>query len=126
MANGRQLLLIAKAGPVAEGLIAILTATDGLQVSATIDHVPTPSDPPVAGGASEVLLDCGPLDLDVANMVAMVRRLWPRAKCVVLADNVGQQGAAEKAGADAALVRGCQPEDLIATVEQLLGHSRGS
>jgi DNA-binding NarL/FixJ family response regulator len=117
MSDARQLLLIARSGPIADGLLAILTTTSILRVRGPVDRIPSDPDAEATPPPSDVLIDCGPLDADVAALVRRIRALWPQAKCVVLADDVRQQRAARKAGADAALVRGCQPEELIATVE---------
>jgi DNA-binding NarL/FixJ family response regulator len=120
MSDARQLLLIARSGPIADGLLAILTTTSGMQVRGPLDRIPSGPGAALTPPPSDVFVDCGPLEIDVAALVRRIRALWPEAKCVVLADDVKQQRAARKAGADAALIRGCQPEELIATVEGVL------
>ncbi|MHB1132052.1 MAG: hypothetical protein ACYC4L_06640 [Chloroflexota bacterium] len=120
MATAKHLWLVGKAGPVADGLLAILAATPGVSVSGRVDKLPGKNDPCLCPRPQAVLLECDALEREVPAAVHAVRLLWPEAKCLVLAGNVQQQNAAQDAGADVALVQGCPPAELIATVEALL------
>ena len=117
MTTAHQLLLIGKAGPIADALLAVLAATPGVEVSARLDKVPNRGD---REDPCAVLLECGSLEREVRAAVRAVRRLWPAARCLVLADDVRQQDEARAAGADAALIHGCPPAELIATVQALV------
>ncbi len=54
------------------------------------------------------------------QLVLAVQNIRPRARCSILVDNVVQQAAALRAGADRAPLKGEPPARLFAQVEQLL------
>jgi CheY-like chemotaxis protein len=67
-----------------------------------------------------VLLDADLTEDDVWLVVRRVKRKWPLAGTIVLAGNVGQQKAAEAAGADAVLLQGLPAGRLVAAIVRLL------
>ncbi len=54
------------------------------------------------------------------RLVLAIQRLKPRPRCSILVDNVVQQAAALRAGADRAPLKGEPPARLFAQVEELL------
>ncbi len=73
-----------------------------------------------------VLLECGlPADETLAAF-RRIRAEAPETRCLLLVEDVRQLGEADAAGADAALVKGSLPGDLIAAVERLLPLERGT
>lgn len=120
MAAARSLLLVVEPGPLADGLLAVLASTPGLEVCGRVDSLGASSNHWARPAPSEVLLDAGSHDLDLAATIALIRSLWPGTKCLVLADDVAQHRAAQRAGADAVLLKGCKPSELVLTVESLI------
>lgn len=57
---------------------------------------------------------------EVWDVLRQIKAEWPQTRCVVLADDTFQQGAANAAGADIALVKGFPAEALFTTIERLL------
>lgn len=122
MNSGKQILLIAPEGALADGLLAVLSATSEITLGGEI-HVARDVDPGRSSEPNEVLLDGESLGQNVRGIVREIRALWPHAQCLVLATDVAQADIAQQAGADAVLIAGCKPSDLLDTVERLLALS---
>jgi DNA-binding response OmpR family regulator len=67
-----------------------------------------------------VLLDTHLSDDKVWLTVRRVKVRWPRARTIILAGNVRQQGEAESAGADVVLLEGFPAGRLVAAIVKLL------
>lgn len=93
--------------------VMILEAEDAAQAEAALlEHRP-----------DLVVIDSGLPGNLAMQLVSATQNLKPRARCSILVDNVVQQAAALRAGADRAPLKGEPPERLFAMVEQLLGPS---
>jgi DNA-binding NarL/FixJ family response regulator len=67
-----------------------------------------------------VLIDGDLPDRRAVRLVEATQAEKPRARCSILVDNVRQQAAAMKAGADHAAFKGDPPPRLFSQVERLL------
>jgi DNA-binding NarL/FixJ family response regulator len=67
-----------------------------------------------------VLLDANLPGIEAPLAVQTLRAACPQTRCVVLADDVEQQQAAESAGADVVLLKGVPAARLVATIEDML------
>jgi DNA-binding NarL/FixJ family response regulator len=72
-----------------------------------------------------VVIDCALPGNHTMQLVRMIQQLKPRARCFILVDNVLQQAAALRAGADEAPLKGEPAVRLFAQVEQLLSQCPG-
>ncbi len=119
MAGYSTVLVAAGEGSLRDALVAmmvsmpdvkILEAGDTEQAEATLrEHHP-----------DLVIFDGALLGNHAMKLVSAVRRLRPRVRCFILVDNVREQAAALRAGADGAPLKGEPPVRLFTQVEQLL------
>ncbi|MDP2661537.1 MAG: hypothetical protein Q8R28_12490 [Dehalococcoidia bacterium] len=114
------MLLVAGAGPLADGLAGLLTRIPGVEIVGRVEDLPSVLVTVSQLGPTTVVLDSGPFAEQTPAMVRQLRAALPGSRCIVLADDVQQQRAAQAAGADAALLKGCRPTELVATVQGLL------
>jgi DNA-binding NarL/FixJ family response regulator len=49
-----------------------------------------------------------------------IKAEWPQTRCIVLVDNIQQQGMAQAAGADGVLLKGFAAETLFMTIDEVL------
>jgi DNA-binding NarL/FixJ family response regulator len=114
MQNQTSALIVARPGQLRASLTVLLTAIpqmgtvnqadDGLS-ALTVD---APQDPDL------VLLDWQAATLE------QLQAQWPRARCIVLADDKDERKAAESVGADAVLLKGVLAARLFTTIQELL------
>jgi DNA-binding NarL/FixJ family response regulator len=67
-----------------------------------------------------LLLDASLPGGEAPLAIQTLRIACPQTRCVVLADDVEQQQAAESAGADVVLLKGVPAAKLVATIEDML------
>jgi DNA-binding NarL/FixJ family response regulator len=67
-----------------------------------------------------VLLDSSLTMQEMLPTLMQIKGGYPRTRCIVLVENVQQQGVAREAGADAALITGFSAEVLHAAIDQVL------
>jgi len=118
--NSASALIVAKPGPLRDGLHALMTTMSQIGNTYNADDVPsalnmTAEDCPVL-----VLMDAGPNGSDARMAVWQIKARCPQTRCVFLANDVQQRREAEAAGADAALLKGISTEKLVATIVGLL------
>lgn len=118
--NGASALIVAKPGPLRDGLRALLIAMPEVNVVEEVCDLS--SAPRMAFGRAPalVILDSGLASSEIWLAVRRAKAKWPQAQCIFLADSVEEQFEAEAAGADAILLKGVSPAKLIATVVRLL------
>lgn len=63
-----------------------------------------------------VLMDARMPVLDGVQATRRIKERWPRVRVVVLSMYLSYRDDALAAGADAFLVKGCQPEELISAI----------
>ncbi len=115
-----RLLLVAKAGPLADGLEGLLMTIPGVEIVGPVDGLSSALAAILELRPVVVLLDSGAVEGQPAAVVRQLRAVLPDSGCVVLADDVTQRRVAEEGGADAVLLKGCRPAELAAAVRRLL------
>ena len=113
-------LIVAKPGPLRDGLRALMTATPQIEAVEEVEDISL---------ALRVVFEHCPdlvvLDSDLANgevwmTVRRTKARCPGVRCIVLANDIQQNQEAEAAGADAVLLKGFPAASLIATIVRLL------
>lgn len=120
MSSIARVLLVARAGPLADALAGLLMRIPGVEIVGRVEDLPSVLVIVSQLGPTTVVLDSGPFAEETPAMVRQLEAALPGSRCIVLADDVQQQWAAQTAGADAALLKGCRPANLVATVRGLL------
>ena len=115
-----RLLLVARPGPLADGLLGLLARIPGVEIVGPVDDLPSVLLAMSQLGPATLVIDSGPFGEQVSAVVRQLGIECPGSRCIVLADDVHQQRAVQRAGADAALLKGCPPAELVATVRGLL------
>jgi len=113
-------LIVAKPGPLREGLGALMSAIPQID---RIDEVDTASFALARVREQRpavVLLGTFSLGDEIWRMLRQIKAQWPRIRCVVLAENDQQGREAQAAGADAVFLNGFPAARLVSTVESLL------
>lgn len=67
-----------------------------------------------------VLLDTNLPNREEWHVLEQIQTLWPEIRCIVLADDVGQQHKATTLGADVSLLKGFPPAKLAEIIEKLM------
>lgn len=99
---------------VSMGEVRIIEAGDAVAAEKALrEHLP-----------ELVIVDCALPGNHTMQLILAVQQIKPRARTAVLVDNVVQQAAALRAGADRAPLKGEPPVRLFAMVDQLLSPSR--
>lgn len=119
MTSSAQLLLVVRPGPLAEGLSGVLMAIPGVEIIGQVEDLSSALVMMLGLGQAAVLLDSGPFAEETPAMVRRLKAVLPGSRCIVLADDVQQQRAAENAGADAVLLKGCRPAEIVAAIRGL-------
>ncbi|MGE5619120.1 MAG: hypothetical protein ACM3US_07665 [Sphingomonadaceae bacterium] len=118
-ANSR-LLLVVKAGPLADGLQGLLKTIPGVEAIVWTNSFPSTLAEMVALRPAVIVLDLDPVEAQPAEVLCRLKTAFPDSSYVVLANDVAQRRVAEEAGADAVLLMGCRPSELVETVRGLL------
>ena len=103
-----------------EGLEALLSAVPEIGQVEEADELPSALGTAHRRPLDLILLDSSVIDGDVRASMAYLRKKWPEARCIHLADDVKLRDEAEAAGADVALLKGFSAAGLAATITRLL------
>lgn len=118
--NSASALIVAKPGPLRDGLHALMMAMPQIGNTYNADDVLSAVNMTAEHCPVLVLMDAGPNGSDARMAVWQIKARCPQAQCVFLANDVQQRQEAEAAGADAALLKGASAEKLVATIVGLL------
>jgi len=114
-------LIVARPGPLSDGLRAVLASIPRAEVADDlVDEALSLLKAVRQHRPAIVLLDFDLLRRDGPESLQQIKALSPETRCIVLADSVHEQQAAKDAGVDATLLKGSLPATLIATIERLL------
>ena len=117
-------LIVARPGPLRDGLQALMTAIPQIDAVREMDDVSSALRVVFERSPALVVLDSNLAGSEVWMTVRRARARWPQARCIFLADNVQQHQEAEAAGVDAVLLKGFPAAKLIATIVRLLPQQR--
>jgi DNA-binding NarL/FixJ family response regulator len=119
MASGATVLIVARESFLRSGLEALLSSIG------RIEGVEVAGDHPaalklIAGQPPALVMLAGGQPEQLWQAVREIKGLSLPTRCVVLVEDVAQQVAAGAAQADAVLLQGTSPDELVAAVEKLL------
>lgn len=118
--SGASLLVVARPGRLRQGLQALLRTIPEIEIVGQADCDAEALVLIVQQQPSLVLLDSSLAFPDVLTVLAEIKRAYPQIRCIVLVENVQQQGAAREEGADVALITGFSAKVLHAAIHDLL------
>jgi len=111
-----RVMVAAAPGIQRDALVSLLRAQPNLTVIATADD-PSALRRVLSTTPVEIMvLDGGILGSAGTDLIHWLRKEYPAARCVVLANRSAQCAAYKYAGADAALLKGCLDEQLLAAI----------
>lgn len=113
-------LIVAKPGPLRDGLRALLTAMPQIGAVDMASDLPSALRTVFEHSPALVLLDSDLTNGKVWLTVRRAKAKWPRAWCIFLANDLQQHQEAEAAGADAVLLKGFPAARLVAMIVRLL------
>jgi DNA-binding NarL/FixJ family response regulator len=123
--NQMSAFIIARPGPLRDGLQALMLAMPQIEVINKADDLRSAMQTSLERQPALVLLDADLAGSETWLAVRRVRARWPWGYCVFLANDVQQQQAAEAAGADVALPKGFPAGRLVAVLVNLLSRAQG-
>lgn len=113
-------LIVARPGRMRAGLRALLRMIPTIELVGQVDQGLAALERVTQARPALVLLDSS---LPFAEMELALRQIkaeWPQTQCIVVADNIPQQGLARAAGADGVLLKGFATETLFTTIDEVL------
>ena len=116
----RKVLVISGAISMQDGLLALLSAMQTLEVVGAARDAASARRMVHEHRPQLVILDSHLLAGDACRLLREIQAGQPPTRCIVLAEDVKELEEFEIAGADAALVKGFSPVRLIAAIERLL------
>ena len=120
MTSTASLLLVAKPGRMREGLQALLRTIPEIEIVGQEDCESQALTLISQQQPALVLLDSSLTPQEMLPTLMQIKAGYPRTRCIVLVENVQQQGAAREAGADIALISGFSAEVLNGAIDQIL------
>lgn len=117
-------LIVARPGPLRDGLQALMNAIPQIEVVDEADGISSALNTNFEHYPALVLLDSGLVGGEIWMTIRRAKARWPQARCIVLADDVWEHQEAEAAGADAVLLKGFPAARLAATIVRLLPRQR--
>ena len=112
-------LIIAVPSPLQDGLLALLTTSNQISAVLVAEEASQALRMVKAHHPNLVILDG---HFPQARMVLeQIKSRWPQTRCIALVGSVEQERAFNEA--DAVLVEGFSPSQLLATIEDLLAQS---
>jgi DNA-binding NarL/FixJ family response regulator len=114
-----RVMIVAEPGRLRDGLQAMLDSFPALETVAVVDDGPSALEAIRSGRSDLVILDAHLFDEGTADLVCAIKQEGNGARCVVVADRLGQFQPLLDAGADAVLLKGFSAAELRTAVEQL-------
>ena len=103
-----------------EGLRALLRTIPKIEIVGQVDQGSAALEMVTRERPALVLLNSS-LPFEEAWMaLKQIKAEWPQTQCIVVADNIQQQGMAQAAGADGVLLKGYAAETLFVTIDEAL------
>ncbi len=113
-------LIVARPGPLREGVEALLASVPQVEVVATVGQASTAFSVVVAQPLDLLLLDASLADDEGCRLLRLCRRQQTGLRCIALADDAAQERTARDAGADAVFLKGFPADKFAETLEALL------
>ena len=119
----RRALIIAKPGPLREGLRAALSAMPSMCVVSEVDKATSALRSHLDPAPALILVSAESPGPGAVDAWEQIRAQWPEARYIILADTVEQREEARTAGADFVLLKGFAASQLFVAVETLMGET---
>ncbi len=116
MGNPTRVLLITRAGPLADGLAGLLISIPGVEIVGPVKRLSLALATVAELAPAMIIVESGAFAQKITTFVRELKAISPASRCIVIVDDVPQQQAAKAAGADAVLLKGCRPSEVLATV----------
>jgi DNA-binding NarL/FixJ family response regulator len=113
-------LLVAKPGPLREGLYALLSTVPQISSVNKTSDADTTRQALTEHTPDLVLLDGNLPSNGIYSLIDEIKTRAKESRCLVLVDTIQQQKQAQAAGADAVLPKGYPAAQLFQVIEQLL------
>jgi DNA-binding NarL/FixJ family response regulator len=111
-------LIVAPPGVLRQSLRAAVAALHRLE---TIDEADTIAQALVMKhDPALVLFSVAGPEIKHLAAIRMIKTRWPAARCIALVDTVAQEQPATDEGAEAVLVKGVRPTELLSRIERLV------
>jgi DNA-binding NarL/FixJ family response regulator len=114
-----RVMIVAQSGRLREGLQAMLDSFPSLETVAVVDDGPSALEAIRSERPDLVILDAHLFDEGMADLIRAIKQGCNGARCIVVADRLGQFQPLLDAGADTVLLKGFSAAELRAAVEQL-------
>ena len=120
MTDSVSVLIVARPGRTREGLRALLRTIPRIEIVGEVGQGSAALEMVTRERPALVLLNSS-LPFEEAWMaLKQIKAEWPQTQCIVVADNIPQQGLAQAAGADGVLLKGFATETLFTTIDEVL------
>jgi DNA-binding NarL/FixJ family response regulator len=119
-AQSRSIVLAIAAGPLRDGVVALLAALPAADQVELAHDCETALARVAALSRAAVIVDGSLAGMGASELVARLRTDWPAVRSVVLADDVQQQRRLVGAGPGAVLLKGTPPAKLLEVVQAML------
>ena len=113
-------LIVARPGDLRDGLYSLLTVTNGITSVLQADGAKSALRLVVDESPELIILDFDLPREDMAKLLTRIKAHSPRSRCLALAEHAEQREAAQGAGADLVLIKGCLASELLNSVGELL------
>lgn len=120
MAIRRSALVVARPGPLRDGLAALLWSIPLLSAVHLADGLPSALHLVARHQPTLVLVDAELPGGEAWALVRQVKARWPQIRCVALTDTTRSTQQAEDAGANQVLIKGYPAAKLSTVLERLL------
>jgi DNA-binding NarL/FixJ family response regulator len=113
-------LIVARPGRMRNGLRALLRTIPRIEIVGQVDQGSAALGMVTLERSALVLLDSSLPFEEMRMALKQIKAEWPQTRCIVLVDNLQQQGMAQAAGADGVLLKGFAAETLFMTIDEVL------
>jgi DNA-binding NarL/FixJ family response regulator len=113
-------LIVARPGRMREGLRALLRTMPKIKIVGHVDQGSAAMEMVTRERPALVLLNSSLPFEETRMALKQIKAEWPQTRCIVLVDNMQQQGMAQAAGADGVLLKGFAAETLFMTIDEVL------
>lgn len=117
-------LIMAKPGSLRRGLQSLISSLSGIRAVGLVDHHSAAVQMTLELHPALAILESDASGNQILETVREIKHLSPQTKCMVLVDSVEKQKQAHLFGADAVILQGTSPEELVFTVEFLLNEAK--
>ena len=125
MNSGIYVLIIAKPGSLRRGLQSLISSLAGISAVGLVDNYADALQMTQEIQPALAILASENSGNQILKILPDIKRLSPETKCIMLLDSIEDQEKAYLAGADAAILHGTSPDELVFRLEAVLNQARG-